>query len=138
LTEQRAGRALPFAVIHRGSGEVIGTTRFGAIAARDRGVEIGWTWYATAHQRTGVNTECKYLLLRHAFDTLDALRVQLKTDTRNHRSRAAIERIGASLEGVWRSHMVLDDGTLRDTVVYSIVRPEWPRVREHLERLLRR
>lgn len=129
------GSQIPFAVIHRARGRAIGSTRYLEIRRENRGLEIGWTWVATAYQRTPVNTECKYLLLRHAFEALGAVRVQMKTDLRNERSQRAIERIGAVREGVLRRHMVLWDGFIRDTVYYSGT--EWPAVRRRLEALLR-
>ncbi len=133
LREREAGRALPFVVTERASGEVIGSTRFGAIEPAHRRVEIGWTWYAPRWQRTRANTEAKYLLLRHAFETLGCIRVELKTDALNERSRAAIRRIGAREEGTLRHHMVTASGRLRDTVYYSILEGEWPAVKAALE-----
>ena len=108
------------------------------IEPSNRSVEIGGTWYGLAYQRTGINTECKYLLLRHAFEVWGCLRVQLKTDLLNLRSQAAIERIGAVKEGVLRNHMVLPDGRIRDTVMYSIIKAEWPAVKARLEGLMER
>jgi RimJ/RimL family protein N-acetyltransferase len=131
-----SGTQIPFAIIHRAGGRAIGSTRYLDIRREHRGLEIGWTWVGTAHQRTSVNTECKYLLLRHAFEELGAVRVQLKTDLRNERSQRAIERIGAVREGVLRKHMALWDGFIRDTVYYSILDSEWPDVRRRLEELL--
>jgi RimJ/RimL family protein N-acetyltransferase len=128
--------AVAFAILDRATGRVAGSTRYFDIRPRDRGLEIGHTWLGVAFQRTAINTECKYLLLRHAFEDLGALRVQLKTDARNVRSQAAIERLGAVREGVLRHHMVLPDGHLRDTVMYSILRPEWLSIRERLERFM--
>ncbi len=130
--------AVPFAIVDRASGQVVGSTRYFDIRPRDRGLEIGYTWLNLPFQRTAINTECKCLLLHHAFETLGAERVQLKTDRRNLRSQAAIERIGGVREGVLRRHMVLPDGSWRDTVMYSIVRPEWPAVKRRLEALRRR
>ena len=132
------GTQLPFAIIGKAAGRAVGSTRFLDIRRQDRGIEIGWTWLGTAFQRTPINTECKYLLLRHAFDTLGAVRVQLKTDLRNERSQHAIERLGAVREGVLRRHMMLWDGFIRDTVYYSIVDAEWPAVRGRLETFLER
>jgi len=132
------GSQLPFAVIERKGGRAVGSTRYLDIRRADRGLEIGWTWLGTAYQRTPINTECKYLLLRHAFEVLGAIRVQLKTDLRNERSQRAIERLGAIREGVLRKHMVLWDGFIRDTVYYSILDDEWPSVRRRLEALLDR
>jgi len=133
---QARGTDLPFAVIHRADRRPIGMTRYMDIQPENRGLEIGGTWYATAYQRTAVNTECKYLLLRHAFESLDCIRVQLKTDLRNERSQRAIERIGAVREGVLRNHMILPDGTTRSSVYYSILSAEWPAVKARLEGFL--
>lgn len=127
---------LPFAVIHRASGRVAGATRYLNIMPQDRGLEIGGTWYGVEFQRTVVNTECKYLLLRHAFETLGCIRVQLKTDLRNERSQRAIERIGAVKEGILRNHMILPDGRYRHSVFYSILDTEWPQVKNRLEEML--
>ncbi|MEO8201035.1 MAG: GNAT family protein [Gemmatimonadota bacterium] len=131
------GSAIPFATIDQRSGEVAGCTRFGNIDLGNRRVEIGWTWLGRTFHRTGLNTEVKYLMLRHAFDTLHCVRVELKTDFLNQRSRAAIRRIGAVEEGVLRSHVLTHSGRLRDTVYYSILRDEWPSVRQSLEDRLR-
>ncbi len=136
LAEQAAGRALPFAVIDKVTGQAIGSTRFGAIEPAHRRVEIGWTWLARPYQRTVANTEAKYLLLRHAFETLGCLRVELKTDALNEPSRAAIRRIGAREEGTLRNHMITASGRVRDTVYYSILDGEWPEVKRGLERRL--
>lgn len=124
---------LPFAVIHLASGRVAGATRYLNVMPKDRGLEIGGTWYGLDFQRTPVNTECKYLLLTHAFETLKCIRVQLKTDARNIRSQKAIERIGAKKEGVLRNHMILPDRRYRDSVYYSIVDTEWADVKKNLE-----
>lgn len=136
LDEQAAGAALPFVVRDLATGRLVGGTRFGAYAARHRRVEIGWTWVSPPWQRTAVNTEAKYLLLRHAFDALSLLRVEFKTDVLNIRSRQAILRLGAVEEGVLRRHQITDSGRLRDSVYFSIIAEEWPRVREGLERRL--
>jgi RimJ/RimL family protein N-acetyltransferase len=133
LERQARGTDLPFAVIHTGSGKAIGATRYLDIRPADRGIEIGGTWYGADYQRTAVNTECKYLLLTHAFEQLGCLRVQFKTDLRNVRSQQAIERIGATREGVLRAHMVTPEGHIRDSVYYSIIAPEWPQVKALLE-----
>ena len=132
-----SGTQIPFAIIYRASGKAIGSTRYLDIRREHRGLEIGWTWVGTAYLRTPVNTECKSLLLTHAFEGLGAVRVQLKTDLRNERSQRAIERIGAVREGVLRKHMVRWDGFIRDTIYYSILDSEWPDVKRRLERLLR-
>lgn len=136
LTLAERGLVLPFATIERESGAVAGSTRFANIDADNRRVEIGWTWLGRKFHRTPMNTEAKYLMLRHAFDVMDCVRVELKTDALNQRSRAAIQRIGAVEEGVLRSHVITQSGRLRDTVYYSILRPEWPAVRRRLEERL--
>jgi len=132
IDEQRRGVALPFAIVETAGGSVIGSTRFAAIDVPNRRLEIGWTWLARSHQRTRANTAAKRLLLGHAFDALGANRVAIKTDIRNERSQAAIERLGAVREGVVRHQYIRPDGTLRDTVLYSVVPEEWPAVRAHL------
>jgi len=132
------GTDLPFAVIHLASGRVAGATRYLEIHREYRGLEIGGTWYGAEFQRTAVNTECKYLLLRHAFEVLGCIRVQLKTDLRNVRSQRAIERIGAVKEGVLRNHMIMPDGRFRNSVYYSILESEWPQVKNKLEMVLAR
>ena len=136
LDHQAAGSALPFATVHAASGQVIGSTRFMNIDAAHRRVEIGATWIAKPWQRTVVNTEVKYLMLRHAFETLGCIRVELKTDSLNQRSRAAILRIGAKEEGILRQHMITWIGRRRDTVYFSILDSEWPRVKQDLEQKL--
>lgn len=124
---------LPFVAIHLASGRVAGATRYLNITPEFRGLEIGGTWYGLEFQRTAVNTECKYLLLQYAFETLGCIRVQFKTDSRNVRSQRAIERIGAKHEGVLRNHMILPDGRFRHSVFYSILNTEWPQIKEQLE-----
>ena len=138
LESQAAGTDLPFAVIHLASDRVAGATRYMEIRPAHRGLEIGGTWYGLEFQRTMVNTECKYLLLRHAFETLGTIRVQFKADLRNERSQRAIERIGARREGGLRNHYILPDGVMRASVYYSIIDSEWPRVRQRLEGMLAR
>ena len=138
LTCAEVGTDLPFVVIHLESGRVAGATRYLNIMLKDRGLEVGGTWYGLDFQRTAVNTECKYLLLQHAFETLGCIRVQLKTDLRNERSQKAIERIGAMKEGVLRNHMILPDGRFRHSVFYSILDMEWPEVKRKLEEMLDR
>ncbi len=138
LSRAERGTDLPFVAIHLASGRVAGATRYLNIVPKDRGLEIGGTWYGLEFQRTPVNTECKYLLLRHAFDTLGCIRVQLKTDLRNERSQKAIERIGAVKEGVLRNHMILPDGRYRHSVFYSILDTEWPGVKKRLEEMMKR
>ena len=136
LARRAEGTDQPFAVVHLASGKIAGSTRYMEIRPAHRGLEIGGSWYATEFQRTAVNTEAKYLLLRHAFEDLGCIRVQLKTDMRNERSQKAIERVGAVREGVLRNHMILPDGRLRDSVYFSIIDTEWPAVKIHLEELL--
>lgn len=158
LRERDRGAALPFAVVLRNGNQVVGSTRFLDLQVFERPslttsmtssvrlpshaepptvAEVGSTWYASAVQRTAVNTECKLLLLGYAFEDWGVLRTTLKTDARNARSRAAIERIGAAFEGVRRVHIPASDGTLRNTAYYSIIREEWPPIRSRLmERLL--
>jgi RimJ/RimL family protein N-acetyltransferase len=137
LKEQAAGTAIPFATVERASGRVIGSTRYMNIDAANRRVEIGATWISKPWQRTAINTEAKYLMLRHAFETLGCIRVELKTDALNQQSRQAILRIGAREEGTLRQHMVTWSGRLRDTVYYSILDSEWPGVKAHLETKLK-
>ena len=137
LERQSRGTDLPFAVIHLASQTPIGATRYMDIHAADHGLEIGGTWYAPAHQRTAANTEAKYLLLRHAFEAMGVIRVQLKTDARNERSQRAIERLGAVREGVLRDHMLMPDGHRRSSVYYSILDNEWPVVKAGLEEKLK-
>lgn len=138
LEDRDRGEALPFAVHHRLAGRIIGATRFHSISAANRALEIGLTWYSPQFWRTGVNTECKYLMLRYAFDTLGCIRVEFKTDGRNDRSRAAILRLGAREEGTLRSKVIMRDGHRRDAVYFSILDHEWPAVRERLEGMLQR
>jgi N-acetyltransferase len=136
LMEQRAGTALPFATVWRASGRVIGSTRFGNASPPNRRVEIGWTWLARPWQRTGANTEAKYLMLRQAFEQWGCIRVELKTSALNQRSRAAILRLGAREEGILRHHMINEDGSLRDSVFFSLLAEEWPQARRRLEVML--
>jgi RimJ/RimL family protein N-acetyltransferase len=138
LAWQRAGTALPFATIHRESGKAVGSTRFMNIVPEHKRVEIGWTWISPEWQRSAVNTEAKYLMIRHAFEKMGCNRVELKTNALNARSRAAILRIGAKEEGTLRSHMVNPDGTLRDTVYFSVIAPEWPEIKTRLEARMER
>ena len=137
LTRQAAGADLAFAVIHLASGRAIGATRYLEIRPPHRSLEVGGTWYATEFQRTAVNSECKYLLLKHAFETLGCIRVQFKADARNARSLRAIERLGAVREGMLRKHYILQDGGYRDSVYFSILDREWPKVKERLEEMLK-
>lgn len=136
LARAEKGTDLPFVAVHLDSGRVAGATRYLNIMPHDRGLEIGGTWYGPEFQRTVVNTECKHLLLKHAFETLGCIRVQLKTDLRNERSQKAIERIGAVKEGVLRNHMILPDGRYRHSVFYSILDSEWPAVKKRLDEML--
>jgi RimJ/RimL family protein N-acetyltransferase len=136
LEWQRQGTDLPFAVIHLKAGKAVGMTRYMNIDLPNRCLEIGGTWYAPAYQRTGVNTECKYLLLGYAFETLGCIRVQFRTDVRNLRSQKALERIGARREGVLRDHKILPDGTVRSSVIYSILIGEWQGVKTRLEAMM--
>lgn len=133
LWMQEKGLVIPFAIVDQSSGQAVGSTRYLNIARADHGLEIGWTWLSAEARRTAVNTECKYLLLRHAFETLGAIRVCLKTDSRNLRSQRAIERIGGVKEGVLRNHMIMPDGHYRHSVYYSIIESEWPQVKAGLE-----
>jgi RimJ/RimL family protein N-acetyltransferase len=134
---EKAGTQLAFATVDRASARAIGSTRFMNISVPDRRVEIGATWLAPAWQRTAINTEAKYLMLRHAFENWGCMRVELKTDVLNQRSRNAILRIGAREEGIFRKHLVTWSGRIRDTVYYSIIDTEWPAVKQRLEEKLR-
>jgi RimJ/RimL family protein N-acetyltransferase len=136
LELRQAGTDLPFTVVFRETGRAIGMSRYLNIEPANRTVEIGGTWYRPEYQRTRVNTECKFLLLRHAFETLDCIRVQFKADVRNERSQRALERIGAVKEGVLRDHMILPDGTVRSSAFFSILAGEWPGVKAQLIRKL--
>jgi RimJ/RimL family protein N-acetyltransferase len=127
------GTDIPFAAIHIPSGRVAGVTRYMDIREAHLGLEIGGTWYGAEFRGTAMNTDCKYLLLRHAFEKMGCIRVQLKTDLRNVRSQRAMERLGATREGVLRSHMVLPNGYRRDSVYYSILDSEWPAIKRALE-----
>lgn len=136
LAREKKGTDLPFAVIHLASGRVAGSTRYLNIDRANRGLEVGGTWYGPEFQRTAVNTECKLLLLTHAFETLNIIRAQIKTDSLNIRSQKAIERIGAVKEGTLRNHMILPDGRIRDSMFYSIIDSEWPGVKRKLAEML--
>jgi RimJ/RimL family protein N-acetyltransferase len=138
LSRAQKGTDLPFVAIHLASGRVAGATRYLNIMPKDRGLEVGGTWYGLDFQRTAVNTECKYLLLQHAFEALGCIRVQIKTDLRNERSQKAIERIGAVKEGILRNHMILPDGRIRHSVFYSVLDTEWPAVKLRLHEMLDR
>lgn len=138
LKAKAAGVEFPFVIIKRDSGEVIGSTRFLEITWAHKGLEIGWTWLHPSVWRTAVNTECKYLLMKHCFEDLGAIRVQYKTDNLNIRSQNAIERIGGVKEGVLRNHRIRENGTFRHSVVYSITKEEWPESKVKLEAALNR
>ena len=133
LAEQESGASLPFAVIAIDSGRAIGSTRYGNINLPNKRLEIGWTWYAPAYQRTPVNTECKLLLLMHAFERLGMIRVEFKTDALNEKSRNALGRIGAIQEGIFRKHLICESGRVRDTVYFSILDNEWREKKRALE-----
>lgn len=124
--------AMPFVIRDNASGEIVGSTRYFNVEAAHRRLEIGHTWHAQRAQRTAINTECKLLLLAHAFETLRCIAVEFRTSFFNFQSRTAIERLGAKQDGILRSHQILPDGTLRDTVVFSIIAGEWPAVKRHL------
>jgi len=132
LQQQANGLAQAFAVLEKNSGRLLGSTRYCNVDAGNRRLEIGYTWYRQSAQRSGVNTACKQLLLEHAFDRLNASAVEFRTHWHNHRSRAAIARLGAKQDGVLRQHMIMADGSYRDTVVFSILNSEWPAVKLHL------
>lgn len=138
LEEQSRGVSLPFATIERASGRVAGSTRFGNIVAEHRRAEIGWTWLGTAFQRTALNTEAKFLMLRHAFETWGLMRVELKTSRTNEKSQAAMRRLGLVYEGTFRKWMFNEDGSIRDAVWFSAVDDEWPAMKERFGRLLAR
>jgi RimJ/RimL family protein N-acetyltransferase len=135
---QAAGSMLPFAVIDNSGGKAVGMTTYMNVDAANRRVEIGSTWYRKSAQRTALNTHCKLLLLAHAFETLQCIAVEFRTHFFNHQSRRGIERLGAKLDGILRSHQLATNGTLRDTCVYSITAAEWPTVKAHLTFLLSR
>jgi N-acetyltransferase len=132
LDEQRRGVSLPFVIIDQTSDQVIGSTRYGNIDTSHRRLEIGWTWLTSARQRTAANTEAKLLLLTHAFEILGAIRVELKTDALNEKSRKAIARIGATEEGTFRRHMITASGRVRNTVYFSIIDADWPAIKARL------
>ena len=138
LAEVSGGGRVAFAVVDLATDRAIGSTSYLDIDRSHRALEIGWTWYGTAWQRTGVNTECKYLLMRHAFEDHSARRVCLKTDHRNTRSRQAILRLGAVEEGTWRNHRIAWDGVDRHSVFYSVIDSEWPDIKRRLEGFMQR
>ncbi|MEM9732701.1 MAG: GNAT family protein [Pseudomonadota bacterium] len=133
LALQNAGSMVPFAILDRATGEAVGMTTYLNIDAANRRLEIGSTWMRRSHQRGPWNTQCKFLLLCHAFEDLDCIAVEIRTHFMNHQSRRAIERLGAKLDGVLRSHMLMPNGTVRDTAAYSIIASEWPAVKAGLE-----
>jgi RimJ/RimL family protein N-acetyltransferase len=130
--------AMPFVVRDNATGDIVGSTRYFNVDAANRRLEIGHTWYAKRAQRTAINSECKLLLLTHAFETLHCIAVEFRTHWFNHASRAAILRLGAKQDGVLRNHQLMPDGSRRDTVVYSILDSEWAAVKSHLRFLLER
>ncbi len=138
LARAAQGTDLPFAVVLLESNKPIGCSRYLEIREDHQALEIGGTWYGRAYQRSGVNTECKYLLIKHAFETLGCIRVQFKTDARNQRSQEALERIGAVKEGTLRNQMIAADGHVRDSIYYSIIESEWPSIKANLEEKLKR
>jgi RimJ/RimL family protein N-acetyltransferase len=138
LTMRQDLGAMPFAVRDNAAGEIVGCTRYFNVDARNRRLEIGHTWYATRAQRTAINTECKILLLTHAFEKLNCIAVEFRTHWFNHASREAIARLGAKQDGVLRNHQISPDGSYRDTVVFSVIESEWPAVKRHLGFLLER
>ena len=138
LKDQSEGKSLPFATVEKATGKVVGSTRFANIDTTNLRAEIGWTWIGLNWQRTAINTEAKYLMLLHAFETWRCIRVELKTDSLNERSRNAILRIGAKEEGIFRNHMITYSGRLRHTVYFSIIDSEWPSVKSRLEEMMAR
>ncbi|HEX7737162.1 MAG TPA: GNAT family protein [Ktedonobacteraceae bacterium] len=138
LREKEKGHHLPLAIIDLASDHTVGSTCYLEVSLQERGLEIGWTWLAPSVQRTGINTECKYLLLSYAFEQWGAIRVQLKTHHLNLQSQRAIERLGAVKEGVLRNHKIMPDGSYRHSVYYSIIDSEWPGVKAGLEAKMRR
>ena len=134
LTAAREGREAPFAIVLRETGHVVGSSRYLSLRPEHRGLEIGYTWHVPQVWGKGVNVEAKYLLLRHAFERLGCLRVEFKTDALNQRARAALEALPARFEGIFQSHMLVRDGTVRDSAWYAITEGEWPAVRANLER----
>jgi RimJ/RimL family protein N-acetyltransferase len=136
FADRDTGTALPFVTIESQTNTIVGSTRFGNIDRHHRKAEIGWTWINPTWQRTHVNTEAKLLMLTHAFETWRCVRVELKTDALNQRSRNAIERIGAKFEGILRNHMITDAGRYRDSAYFSVIESEWPDIKTRLERML--
>ncbi len=138
LRQQAEAHSLPFATIDKASGRAVGSTRYADIDRENHRLEIGYTWIAPPWQRTVVNTEAKYLMFRHAFETLGCIRVELKTDSLNEKSRNAILRVGAQQEGIFRNHMLTASGRIRHSVYFSIIDSEWPAVKAQLEEKLAR
>jgi RimJ/RimL family protein N-acetyltransferase len=138
VDERDRGVAVPFVTVHRASGRVAGSTRFGSIVPEHKRVEIGWTWLGSEFQRTALNTEAKYLMLRHAFETWGCMRVELKTSSTNLKSQAAMRRLGLVEEGLFRKWMFNDNGSPRDTMWFSCVDDEWPAMKARLEGMLAR
>jgi RimJ/RimL family protein N-acetyltransferase len=138
LQLQSEGSALPFATIDRATGRVAGSSRYGSIDRSNRRAEIGWTWLGRSFQRTALNTEAKFLMLRHAFEGLGCIRVEFKTDSLNERSRRALARVGAKEEGTLRNHMITPSGRLRHSVYFSVIDAEWPDVKAGLDEKLAR
>ena len=137
LKEKMLNKEFPFVILDKKSGEIIGSTRFMDIDEQHQQLEIGYTWIIPAYWRTTVNTNCKYLLLSYCFEVLGLLRVQIKTDYANTRSQKAIERLGAVKEGILRNHMLRKDGSIRNTVMYSVIKEDWPEMKWHLKELLK-
>ncbi|HVF39543.1 MAG TPA: GNAT family protein [Gemmatimonadaceae bacterium] len=138
FTDTAQGLAMPFVTVDKASGRIVGSTRFGNIDQSNRRVEIGWTWITPEFQRSYVNSEAKYLMLRHAFEVWDCVRVELKTDALNTQSRTAMLRLGAVEEGIFRKHMVTYTGRFRDSAYYSIIDTEWPTVKQRITSFLQR
>ncbi|MEK5040663.1 GNAT family N-acetyltransferase [Sporosarcina sp. FSL K6-3457] len=138
LVNREAGTEYPFVIVLRATNEIIGSTRFFDIATAHKSLELGHTWLHPSVWRTNINTECKYLLLSYCFEQLQYQRVQIKTGHQNTRSQKAIERIGATKEGILRNHMIRPNGEVRHTVMYSVVQEEWPEVKRHIEGLMKK
>jgi RimJ/RimL family protein N-acetyltransferase len=136
LQMREKGVGLPYAIIAKSEGKAVGSTRFGNIERRHKRAEIGWTWLAQRHQRTAINTEMKYLMLRHAFETLKLIRVEFKTDSLNEKARVALLRIGAVEEGTFRNHMITQGARIRHSVFFSVIDSDWPEVKKRLEGLM--
>jgi N-acetyltransferase len=137
LVEREKGITLPFVTIDKASKEIVGSTRFGNISTQNRFAEIGWTWINPEWQRTYVNTEAKLLMLTHAFETWKCIRVEIITDFFNEKSRNAILRLGAKQDGIFRNHLIVDTGRIRDSVIFSIIDSDWSEIKENLQKKLR-